>query len=104
MSIDEALGGKLTFQSPESGISRIVPEGGKIGDTITIYGFHFGKEKSSVLFDETIVTEFQDWRENMIKLKVPEGISPENEVSNIQVINSSGILTLPYEYNLISGS
>lgn len=105
MGVSQAtyLGGKFAFQPPDASISRIVPDGRKIGDIITILGFNFGKNKASVLFEGNIEADIQDWQDSKIIVKIPEGIEMEEGFCDVQVVTGSGTTTLPYEY-YISGS
>lgn len=100
MGVSQAtyLGGKFAFQPPDASISRIVPNGRKISEIVTIFGSNFGEKKASVLFDGNIEADIQDWHDRTIKVKIPEGIETEDGFCEVQVVTESGTTTLPYEY------
>ncbi len=110
MGISQAtyLGGKFTFQPPDVSISKITPNKGKIGNEVTIYGFNFGdKDKmGSVIFCETTIPEekITEWKNTRIRLTIPSDVEPgENGVCEVKVVSESGIMTLPYGYEIDAG-
>ncbi len=56
-------------------ITRIRPIAGYIGDTVDIYGIHFGKEMSfgKIYFNGIKVVSYLKWSDNHLQLLVPEG-------------------------------
>ena len=81
---------------------------GKIGSEVTIYGFNFGdKDKmGSVIFCEITIPEdkITEWKNTKIRLTIPSDIEPgENGVCEVKVVSESGIMTLPYGYEIDTG-
>lgn|GEM_PF-2196659 len=91
------LSGKFTFQPPEASISEIVCDSVK---KVTIFGLNFGDKKGSVLFNETVVDgEAIDlWENSKIKLVIPDSVNMSE--CKVRVVNVSGSMTYPYEYQI----
>ncbi len=72
-------------------VDFIDPEAAPLGTAITINGSAFGpsQENSYVDFNGTKVAEYLSWSENIIKLKVPRGISGQVNV-RVNVVFKNG--------------
>ena len=57
---------------PKHYIKLVKPQAALVGDSITIRGNRFGEEPGEVIFNEDIYAEIISWRNNRIKVEVPE--------------------------------
>lgn len=115
MGVSQAtyLAGKALSQKNESGISRIIPHRGKLGEKVTIHGFNFGgtntpgsirflnKEMNNKGKDNATTVNFyeSEWEDNCIKLTLNKDIIKDG-LYEVRVLTASGNTTFPYEYRI----
>ena len=79
-------------------ITHFVPNNGSVGDTITIYGTGFGsvQNNSKVSFQGSDATEYVNWKENEIKVRIPKDAE-----SGMLSVTSANIKSNEYNFTII---
>jgi len=61
---------------PRPEITKVEPDSGAVGDTIKIEGRNFGDSRggSDVHFGSVVASDYREWRNDEIKVRVPGGV------------------------------
>jgi|GEM_PF-4651996 len=73
-------------------ISSIAPGRGQVGDVVTITGSNLGSSTGTVKFGNITVSagDIISWTDSQIEVRVPDGLSPGNNVNIEITVNGSG--------------
>jgi len=76
------------------GITGVIPSGGSYGDIIEIKGSGFNRcgQEGVVSFNGKNASEIEDWKENSIKVRVPQGVSSGEIVVSACELQTAGYL------------